>query len=404
MFTGLRKLSLVLLPWLALGLVRPVHAEPPVDQSFVLNALQNLDSGDDTAIMQLGEQLNANPDYFRQLEQQFTPPPVDLSQGRKKKANGAQAMAIFGAVMAFASCAMMMAAAAKMPPGPERTMMMAQALQQCGQAAQNLANANQNEDAGNAVTSQPAQMPMIAKTPTLQVPRGNSPRIPTFGGNNDPDPASPSNLPPVGDIKVPDLKSPTKTGGTTVTAKTPDDFDFPADTFDNAPKQLPVLQEAALGVNEGAGLGSSDPLGGSVFRSSLQSKLDGGVPETKEGATGPEGPGDRVRGGTAESPPTSSGGADSSSSGDGKDKFNLANLLKGMNGEEESAGPGTEVFGVLPKNKKDPKNRLNIFEYASFRYRRLTYEEGRIEPRLLGKRPAPGGPTPADLQAKLEKP
>ncbi|MEZ4750580.1 MAG: hypothetical protein R3B54_08110 [Bdellovibrionota bacterium] len=243
----IRKSGFWMLPVLALALIFPPQllVGETIDNNQAINDIfqSTLNEGGADALANLAED---NPAFFQELTAQVPPAPSPTA-GRKEKASGAQGAAIFGAVMAFASCAMMMAAARKMPPGPERTMMMAQAMQQCAQGAQNAANAGQNGNAADAVTS-PAALPQVAKAQPVTLPKSDKSNAAVPSSKSDDN----SSNPQIDDdftITQPDITVP-NIGVAQSPGEITEDFTFSPVQSVDAPKALPPIDHPKIGFNE----------------------------------------------------------------------------------------------------------------------------------------------------------
>jgi hypothetical protein len=282
--------------------------------------------------------------------------------------------------MAFASCAMMMAAAAKMEPGPERTQMMAQALQQCGQAAQNLDAGEDNSNAADAITSAPG-MPTVAKASTLKLPKEKGGKgIGSSSGT--PAKSNTDSLELGGDITVPDLSQGVDVGGTGGPGLN-ENFEFEVTEPLDPPRALSSMDHPRIKYDEDSEGGGDTPQVSGQFQGSVggmnsaklgENSLRDGLEELRRGLP------DR---GTLDGLINGSGGGSGSSSS-GK-KFSLSSLMNkfGANKGGMSGAAGGDII-LLPRKGKGPKKpRLNIFEYATYRYRRITYDDGRIETKII---------------------
>ncbi len=321
----------------------------------------------------LAETTIDNPAFNQQITAP-TPPAVDLNQGRKGKAKDASGMAIFGAVMAMSTCAMMMAQAQKMPEGPEKNMMMMQAMQQCAQAAQNMASSGDNEDQAQALTSQPTQMPTVAQASTIKTPekpKNISPLSSTPNSNDSP--SDPIEIPDVAEY-VPPTDSGNEVDDGPELGLSPVEgvgpplkvMESPKIEFDDSSKE----QTSVNGTN--MALGS---LGGGSLADTVNSKLD------VFSGQGGEGSGGGGRGGRGVA---SSDGAAGEGGAEGTKDFNLANLMGrfGLGDEEGGAGRnGGDIVQLPPGAGNRPQ--MNIFEFASFRYKKAANDENRVQQRIL---------------------
>ncbi|MCB0404992.1 MAG: hypothetical protein KDD51_09410 [Bdellovibrionales bacterium] len=376
-----RKPSHWILPVLVLMLAYPPHlvvGETIDNNQAIADIFQNtLNEGGADALANLADD---NPAFFQDIQAQVPPAPSPTS-GRKEKASGAQGAAIFGAVMAFASCAMMMAAARKMEPGPERTMMMAQAMQQCAQGAQNAANAGQNGDAADAVTSA-APLPGVQNAIPVTLPKSDKGDAVVSSSNRNND----SSTPQISDdfnITQPEITVP-GIGVTQAPGEIRDDFEFTPVANVEPPKSLPAINHPKIGFNEDQEESGKPTIlsGGGLLRGALD---NGKVPDPSALANG--GVPDR---GTLDGLVKDSGlnnGGGGAAGGSAAGKLSLNGLLDayGNKAGDIGAPPGDIVQMPLDKKAGGGK-RLNIFEYGAYRYRRLAYDDGRIRTRIVTDR------------------
>lgn len=311
---------------------------------------------------------------------QQTQQPTQQPEDRKDGASSAEKMAMVGAAIAAAMCAMMMAQAQQMPPGPQKDMMMMQAMQQCAQAAANQKNAGDNEKAKTAVANNtPTGSQQAAKNPTNSNP---TPTQPGTGGNTTPNP---------------DVEDPTPIAEPTL--KDPDAIPEPTDigsSFDGS------------GGFAAAGTSTPDAIENSEVSFNENNKGD-------EGRINP--PGGANFGGVGSSG-TLQADKSKEEEGDGKGK----RRTKGEDGDNEfSVGDGQEMAGAgsavnpvaldkmladIMGGKQEPipvlgansgivilrnvgERKMTIFELANTRYKRAGYSEGLVNVRKPNRYRAP---------------
>lgn len=305
-----------------------------------------------------------------------------VSADRKDGAGQAAAMAAMGAAVAGASCVMLMKAAQEEEDPSMKAMLQSQAMQQCMQAAKSAADGQQNSDNKDTMTSPKEQsVPSLAANPSDERP---SVQTPTNPGITLPD-------------QTPrDTELPTNPEIAKETPVAPEVFQ-PAPVlnnvgFEDKPKAPPSLSQLDPikydavgfddsknpGVNSGAdgGLGSS-PFS-SLFGAGSNTKAPSSDSDLRKLAADLNAESDGRRKSKDEAGAShgsgSEGGADTTRSNKGSDDgfaSMLSSLMGGGPKAESVASGGPEGFdngAKRPGSKKPP----NIFQYASFRYRKIS--------------------------------
>lgn len=321
---------------------------------------------------------------------------------RKSGAGAAQAAAIAGAAMAGLGCIMGLDAARKATDPKERQQLMMMAMQQCAQAAQSAAAAGKNDDAKKAVSQ--ADVP---KQPTLSQPQQVQPAKSSdekfdLASNTE---ATPEELPNVDDLVTSDPITTPDLGISTgdASADTGGKIALNAESI----SALKPIEQAQLKYDETSKGGGSTPqpasgpttlsFAGTRGISSedlknLTAEVEGtGGKTKKKGGTG-SGSVDSVAG----------GGGDSSTASreEGGNSAFDAMLAQLMGGPAQTEA-GVTGFGgldvvVLPKETKSGKGP-NIFEYATYRYRVSTYNDGRLRVRPTKQAATPKSATLAKI-------
>ncbi len=313
--------------------------------------------------------------------QPVTPP--QQPQDRAKNNGSANAAAIAGAAMAGLMCVMLMKQAME-AEGSEKQMLMMMAMQQCAQAAQSAAAAGQNDKNKQQLTmdNTPKQSTLAANPfpQTSDTPKDN----PSVAQN--PTPQEPTPTP--SETPKPEVK---KDDGV-VTQLGPvgppiNPFSVPAE-----------IDAAKLKFDETAKAGSD---GGSnststlVGRGPASSSSAAGAADKKEDAKGAT---DSMRKGKSSETATSSGSdSESTSSKSGNDPF--AGMLSQLMGGAGGPGGMPTMEGgdiVAFPTKAGGKPSINIFQFASRRYKTYAYTDGRVKPRAPKSFPAVQ-PTQASL-------
>lgn len=324
------------------------------------------------------------------MANQFLGQQDQQSQDRKKNSGDANVGAIIGAAVAGASCAMLLAMAKNEPDPAKKQQLLQQALQQCGQAAQSAAAAGDNKKANDAVAAnntptgsnvaQPEAAPADpVDEPLPEVPIASQPE-PT------PEVVAPEEFQP----PPASAFDPSYSVATTEPLTELDTIDDPAYT------KLNPIEEATVTYDVSAKAGGTPvqtDLGSSSFfvsdssravQSQNASQADKAV-KRKAKAHNRNGAGGAGANG-------SSGSALASSSSDDGGSLNVSSMLnRYMNkggSPAESGGSGGQIVNMKTKDKLAAGKRPpTIFEYTSFRYRRLKKDEVIIPDGRSNKRP-----------------
>jgi uncharacterized membrane protein YgcG len=336
---------------------------------------------------------------------QIKPPeePQQQQQSDRKEGQGAAAaMAAVGAAIAGASCMMMMAQAQKMPPGPEKNQMMMMAMQQCAQAAQSAANAAQNKDGEKKLKADPPpKMAELAPAAQIQVPKQEAEKN-LLGENTETE--SEEEVSSTEEFEIPDtsITAPEMN----LTSNAPKAVVVPeVKGFAQSYSSLNPIEKANQTFDENAKNGAKTPStdsttgtagsftfapSGTGISSDLLKKINlaqEGIIETGDSrGTGKRG---NIGGGEAEALGGGGGsdGGSGSSGGDSQFDQMLAQLMGGGGGPAGEMGGGFSEyeFVQLPTNPKT-QQRINIFEYASYRYKYAAYNESRVKLHPTAKR------------------
>lgn len=367
-----------------------VHAETSSSSkgnSALQAAASNLAAASNTPVGNTSTALPPPPEI-----KQPDPAPQQQQSDRKEGQGAAAAMAAVGAAIAGASCMMMLNEARKMPPGPEKRQTMMMAMQQCAQAAQSAANAAQNKEGSKSMQNTPPAQASLATPAQIQQPKKEEEKNLLATQSTDEE-ADPSDSVPLdtsiedSNLTVPDL------------GLTKKDAVDPGSPNINAPAEsytvLDPLEKANQTFDENAKGGQKSPEPGPVgtgtvsFASSgsgisdgLLKKInlaqEGLVPEGQARGTGKRA---NIGGGEAEGA-SGGGGSSSDKDGDSGSAFDqmLASLMGGgaPGGGEMSGSSGNHDFATMPEDPKK-QQRINIFEYASYRYQYAAYNEGRVK-------------------------
>lgn len=342
------------------------------------------------------------------------PPPPTVSdpeppkpQDRQKSSAAAKAAALGGAAMSKVMCMAMMAQAMQEQNQSNKMMEMMMGQMACQQAAQMEQSAAEN-DKGQKLASQadiPKQSQLTAKG--MELPTGApkeekamafNPRAVQVDEGSKPDDLTQQ-------LAVPDLSVFEKKQAAQAPAAAgqpgPDDGKAlrlsPEDaTTALAPidpgkiKYDDAAKTGAAGATTGGGglvnLGNGNltPKGSTASSGATSGELRGSgepVADSKGSGRGKlRGRGaDGTDGGTAAAG-SGGGGGNGGGSGSG-DSFEamLSQLLGGPGGGEPAGGSGSlSEIVPLPKRNEPGKQNPNIFEYATFRYHKLTYEAARV--------------------------
>lgn len=317
---------------------------------------------------QLTQMYQSSLDSLNKQNQQLQQQAQDSD--RAKKSGGADAQAIAGAAMAGMMCMLMMKKAMEEEDPQMKQMYMMMAMQQCQQAAQNKESSDKNKEGQKALTM------------------NDSPKLPDLSQNQE----------------TPATTTPTDTTVPQLTTRDPVALDIPAaDPIEVGPAPVatgipldpgavqPNMGNANLGIDEKADQGNPPNT------NSGMGTVIGGVPARavasdealKKNAienAGTLASGKKVKtSGEGEGSGSSDGGG--SSGGSSKSDGGLDAMLSQMMGggaasSQDALGSGSDVvsFGATGGSAKSVPN---IFEYASFRYKNLTFQEGRVVPKKL---------------------
>lgn len=293
---------------------------------------------------------------------------------RKSGAGGAEGAAKAAAAIALAMCAMMMAQAQQMPPGPEKNMMMMQAMQQCAQAAANQQAGDKNEQAKNAVAKndtpkgqQDQNKKEASKMPTLPTNGSGEGQSTPSEGMTDPTATTDTAL---GDPGV--LPDSGNLGG-----------GFDPGSFSTAGNGISTpksIEDAQVGFNE-SNKGDErqinpNALGTGSFGSGVFANGDLKDSGKTGDGNGKGGGSARGAGGLSDGASGSSGLADGKSDHEGKSAFD--NLMASMMGGSPQpvpllGGPG-EILSIGTASKFG----VNIFQIAKQRYQKAAYNDGQL--------------------------
>ncbi len=305
--------------------------------------------------------------------------PVPAHTDRKQSQAQASAMAAMAAGMQQMSCMMMMKEAMKQE-GSDKSLMMALAMQQCAQAAQTLANAAENKKNSDKVDADPG------KPASMKLGEFKAPQAQKDQSNIDNSSGTSSASEGVAVAPDPEVSSPPAipsfvTPAPAIAQETPAPSIAPNIEMGGIPN---TIERAKIGYDE-TGKSSSGPL--------LERQLGTGssVATSKPGAEGTAKYADNVTGpggtsknrGLASSEANVASGGESEKSGDGSSPLDamLATLLGGPPKAEEGPESNGQELANLSAGKENGKSGPNIFEYASYRYRKVTYDEGKIKVR-----------------------
>jgi hypothetical protein len=319
---------------------------------------------------------------FQTPQMQAQDPTPPQSSDRSNKNGMAKAMAMLGAGMAFMSCAMLMKAAAEEEDPSTKALMQSMAMQQCGQGAQDMANAAQQDKDKNKLTqdSTPkmSQLSAANNQPTASKDNGGNttPTIPTTPTDTSTDPAPTTPDAPV--AKAPP-STPTNLVQQPLAAQgdaysVPDAIDPAKLKFDESAKPTAVSANG----NPGGGTLLDSP-GGNRSPSGTEDDLKNKLPSNNEAngtAVGRKGKYDLIDPG---SPGT---GSDEASGG----KAGGSDALSGMLSQLLGGGAMPEMMGFMSGGEmndpafrnKSSKPTINIFQFARKCYHRLSHADGRI--------------------------
>ncbi len=312
---------------------------------------------------------------------QPSPPPPQPPADRQGNSGAAIAAAAAGAAMAGMGCAMMMDAARKELDPEKAQMMMAMAMQQCAQAASNLANMGDNQKAKDALVNP-------ASTPSLQTSA-----------------SSPAPAPSSQDFKLPDQATETPTVAAETPATTPTDtnsgvvapsvFEKSLATAPSDQKKMAatgvyssgpnVIPEAKVGFDDNAkageatagsggapsfaGTGAGTPAGAAAAAKDLKQLLE--VGDSRLGGKSKSAANGETHG---------EGSAGEAKNEKGNDSMSdmLAQLMGGGAPPPAADTASNQVMNLKEFAKSAEQGSTedlpNIFQYASYRYRQLGQE------------------------------
>jgi len=302
---------------------------------------------------------------------------------RKKSQAMAAAMAAQTAAMQNMTCMMMMKEAMK-SGGSDKTMMMAMAMQQCAQAAQTMANAAENRKNEGKVEADPGK-PASYKAGEFKAPAAQKDQAtvdvgaPSQSGGEE---STPAPDPVV--AAAPDIPSFTPSPTPVAAGETPP----PGTTGIVELGGIPgTIETTKLGYDE-TGKSGNNPTpdrqlasGSSV--ATAKPGGEAGVDKTPGNITSLGALGGRKKGGSApEDAGGGSGGEEKSGDGSSPLDAMLATLLGGgAAAEAGSDGSNGQELATMETDEKNAKPGPNIFEYATYRYKKVTYDEGKIKVR-----------------------
>lgn len=325
--------------------------------------------------------MTSTPDVA--LPQLPNPPQQQQPQDRKDGAGAAAAMAAVGAAMAGMSCAMLLKQAQQEPDPSKAAMLRAQAMQQCAQAAQNAATAAQNNDSKDKLS--------MTDDPKVELPY----------------------KPEVKDYRQSETKQAAATSPTTANesptqiADANSDEAPPVQVFDQTPdidwgagdggsgargesiSQLKPIENPALAFDEQSKGGGTTPgpvtgptttsgfaMGG--FSNDALRQLASGTLDAMDGLKKTQGRRAKSKleieahgegaGGASGQGPSGNGGNDSADVG------SLFAKIMGGGGEEGALQSGAQLADVSVAKAPAGNNAPNIFQYASYRFRKSKRE------------------------------
>lgn len=327
-----------------------------------------------------GETTTPTPPPAAAQQQPQTQQPSDTNNlGQRDKRKKAAQQLDMAAIMAMASCAYLMKKAQDLPPeNPMRDILMMQAMQQCAQGAANKDAGDKNDEQARDLTSEALPPPEIPKYDELQKPeeqktaqapestRGAAPTLDTNPLDLASEPLAafnPSSDNGSGNFALGDLTGTPETNKLNPIPGNNLEFNEDGKTTDPT-----TPTPSGLGI-----LGTPKAAEGEL----------GAVANAKNGEEEGSGRGAKNKNSGAGS---ASGGGGSEEGGQ-KEDFDFAALMGGFlgGGGPELVGASDQVVGNFSANKKSGKSRLNIFQYASMRYRKASYQDGRITPKLTAR-------------------
>ncbi len=306
--------------------------------------------------------------------------PQQQPQDRQDGAGAAAAMAAVGAAMAGISCAMLLKQAQEEQDESKKAQLRAQAMQQCAQAAQNAASAAQNNDSKQklSATDDPKvdlpykpEVKDYRQSETKQAAAAN----PTTSSETPSEiaDANSDNAPPVQVFdQGPDIDWSTGGGGSGARGESISQLkpiENPALTFDEQSKGGGTTPGAVTGPTTTSGFA----LGG--FSNDALRQLASGTLEAMDGLKNAKGRQNK-KGLGVESHGEGAGGDTGHSGRSGGGDNDVGSMLaKIMGGPEEGAlHAGAQLADVAVAKAPSASNAPNIFQYASYRFRKSKRE------------------------------
>lgn len=307
-----------------------------------------------------------------------SPTPDSEEQDRKKAQQLAVTLGMVAAGIQAGACAMLMKAALETPPGPERDEKMAQALQQCGQAAATAANAAQNK-AGEKKNSQASSgsVPLLVQSNNAksEPSREGEPRGVTEAPAANSETASPEE-----EIKAAQTTAAPEVAPEAAPVQMAKDAGIELPSNESiVPERIPRTK---LGYDETgkSGADSPSPSPGSFAKDrgageskslDLETKVAENEEHFPENRTQPES-GERQKGeeeGT-EGVVASEGAGGSEKPTEGNNPIDSLLALLGTKSGDGGLGlPPSDIVSL--GGSADEEGAPNIFEYATYRYRIL---------------------------------
>lgn len=312
--------------------------------------------------------------------------PAPNKNDRAQSSAAAVAMALAGSAQQKVACMMMMNEAMKEENSTTKAMMMALAAQQCAQADETAANAYKNKEGQKLVSG--SDIPKQSELKVGSVPFGQGkvteaevPKISYLGAKGSPEDTG-KDLQNLVSAYSPTLGTTgTQTSGTGADLNPPiqklaneGDFGFsslkPIEggtvKYDDRPKDA----QSAPGMGAMLGSFGATGSGSSTGSGKTSDKSDSSGPTSEDALRKPA---------SAESSGSGGGSVSGASDGSSKDfKEMFADLLGG--GASPDANAATSEIASTQAATDSGKDVPNIFEYASYRYRKLAYEKGSIRP------------------------
>jgi len=323
--------------------------------------------------------------------------PQQQPQDRKDGAGAAQALAIVGAAMAGLGCAELLRQAAQTQDPSEKAQLRAMAMQQCSQAAQSAANAAKNGEGKEQMSSNnsPTGSQLNNNNKTAETPKeqkNETPQLPNFANNETAQtPETPSEVADTNNTEPVQPQTFDQAPATADSGYTPTQ-DYSASA--NSISTLQPIPKATVQYDEGnksqtaadtknpnavssSGFSNSG-LSAEALKKLAEQKAEGEADKKKkknngtesgEGSSGDHGH-DSASGGSG-----SGGGTASGSAEDQGFSAMLSSLLNPGAGAPAGLAAGGGGAFATGFGGEDGKNRApNIFEYASYRYRKLSHE------------------------------